>query len=223
MSGLSELGELYGFAQGGAQVQPKDIDEYNQYVVMYPTASGTYLASGTAGTSTQVKGAAFVNTVLDYPRNLLYGCAGSNNLGGTWAVTGLDQFGNYVTETAGFGTVASAGSVYGTQIFAKVLTGTFTFAAGSAGNGTPQLGVGTVGTSVYWGLPVKLGGSTDVKTITWVNNGAVTAVNGGTVGGYVDTTRHAFRGTSGVAATDIYAVIFKSTYDNAGKGTMAAL
>jgi hypothetical protein len=223
MSGLGEIGGLPGFPGAGAQVSQKDLDQYVEDQVFYPSVSGTFLASGTAGTSTQVKGASFVNNALDYPRNLLYGVAGSNNVGGTWAVTGYDQFGNYVTETAGFGTVATVGSVYGTQIFAKVLTGTFTFAAGSAGNGTPQLGVGTVGTSVYWGLPTKLGGSADVKTITWINNGVVTAVNGGTVGAYVDVARSAFRGTSGVAITDIYMVTVKSTYDNTGKGTMCGL
>lgn len=226
MSGLSELGELPGFAGGGAQVQQRDIDQYEIYTVLYPSVSATGIGTMAGGTNGQTKALVLINQYSDYPRNLMYSLVGTNDCGGTFTINGLDQFGSPVTESAGFGTVAAgtpAGSVYGTQVFAKVLSGSFTFAVGSAGSGSARVGFGTIGTSTYFGLPSRIGGSTDVKTITWINNGAVTAVNGGTIGAYVNVAQHAFRGTSGVAITDIYNVTFKPTFDNAGKGTMANL
>ena len=223
MSGLGELGGLPGFVESGMQVSQGDIDQYVNYMVLNPVVSNVFVGTAIVGTSTQTKALVLINKALDYPRNLLYSVAGTNDIGGTWTVNGVDQFGKAVTEVKGFGTLASAGSAYGTQIFDSVTSGSFTFAVGSAGNGSAQLGVGTVGTSVWFGLPCKIGGTSDVKGVTWINNGAGTSINGGTVGAYVDATRHAFRGTNGIAITDVFVVQIKSTYDNTTKGTMCAL
>ncbi len=237
MSGLGELGENPGFVTAGAQVQQRDIDQYDLIAIDSPSVSNAWIGTAAGGTNAQVKALVVVNAVCDYPRNLLYSVIGTNDVGGTWTVNGFDQFGSAVTETAGFGTKAAgtpAGSVFGTAIFAKVTSGSWTFASGSAGNGSAQVGFGTLSNgsaqSNWFGLLAKLGGTSDVKTITWITTNTVTTLAGGTALGTLvgfqgngSLPSSAFQGTSGVAVTDHYKVIFKPTFDHVGKGNMAAL
>lgn len=237
MSGLGELGELPGFTTAGASVQQKDIDQYDTISIDSPSVSNTWIGTAAGGTNAQAKALVLINAVCDYPRNLLYSVVGTNDVGGSWTVNGFDQFGSAVTETAGFGTSAAgtpAGSVYGTAVFAKVTNGSFTFAAGSAGNGSAQIGFGTNSNgsaqSNWFGLLAKLGGTSDVKTITWITTNTVTTLNKGTALGTLvgyqgngSLPNSAFQGTAGVAITDHYKVIFKPTFDHIGRGPMANL
>lgn len=230
---MSGLGAHFpGFGPGySGQVAQNDIDQYYRTTVDNPVVSNTWVGTAAGGTSGQSKALVLINKYLDHPRNLLYSVVGTNDVGGSWTIKGADQFGSAITETVGFGTAAAgtpAGSAFGTAIFARVDSGTFTFAVGSAGNGSAQLGVGTLSNgsaqSNWFGLLTKIAGTGDVKMISWVSSATPTTLNAGTAfGTLINTSTHSFQGTSGVATTDHYKVLTKSTYDNTTKGTMCAL
>lgn len=228
MSGLKE--DQFGFGPAKRQVTPDEIDRYEQYVVVNPSISPTWVGTAAGGTAGQAKALVLINKNLDYPRNLLYGVVGTADMGGTWVINGKDQFGQVVSETVVLGTAAAgtpAVAVAGTKIFAQVTSGTFTVAATGVGSGSARLGVaiGTAATSKYYlGLPSKIGAVTDVKTISWSKEFVQTTLNGGTVDStLVNTTSHAFNGTSIMGGTETFVVSFKPTYDNAGKANMALL
>jgi len=227
MSGLNEIGGLYGFAQGDSQVQPRDIDQYHRVNTGILSTSATWIGTAAGGTSTQAQPLVLINTFTDYPRNLLYSQVGTADNGGTWTVNGYDQFGQRITETVGNGTVAAGTPAWtkaGTAIFLKVVSGTFTTATAGVGLGSPRIGVavGTAGTVAFkLGLMQKIGGSADVKSITWTTQNVVTTLNGGTIGSLVDATNHAFTGTSIMAGTESYSAILKTSFDNSGRSRLA--
>lgn len=226
MSGLGEVEQAFNV---GARVQPSDMDEYKRIQTGVLSISATWVGTAAGGTNAQTKALVLINTLLDYPRNLLYGVVGTNDVGGTWTVNGFDQFGQGITEVVGNGTVAAgtpAWAVAGTKIFAKVTSGSYTFASGSAGSGSARIGVaiGTAGTTAFkLGLLTKIASTADVKAITWTTQSLPTTLNGGTIGSYVDTTNHAFTGTSIMAGTETYAVLLRSTWDNKQKANLAGL
>lgn len=229
MSGLGDLGGLEQFTPGyGGQVQQKDIDQYVTDYVIHPSVSATFMALGTngggGGTALVIKSA-----LPDYPRNFLYQVTGGT-VGGTITAVGVDQFGQAQTESVVIGTAAAGGSKSGTAIWGSLTAGTYFPIANN--NGTASIGFGTksgansTAGANWFGLPVKISAATDVRSITWINNGTPTSLNGGTnfgtlinVGGTLSP--HAFQGTSGVAATDEYVVTIKTQFDNLGKGTMS--
>lgn len=218
------------FAFSGNQVTPDEVDEYRQYVIANPSTSATWVGTAVAGTSTQAKALVIINKTLDYPRNLLYGAVGTNDIGGTWTVNGKDQFGNTIQESVGSGTVAAgtpAFAVAGTKIFAQVTSGTFQFATGSAGNGSARLGVaiGTAANAKYYlGLPDKIGAVSDVKSIAWSKEFVQTGLNGGTVDStLVSTSLHAIAGTAIMGGTESFVVLYKPTADLSGTTNQANL
>lgn len=218
------------FTFSGNRVTPDEIDRYEQYVVINPSISATWVGTCAAGTSTQSKALVLINKNLDYPRNLLYGVVGTNDVGGTWTVNGKDQFGNTITESVGSGTAAAgtpAFAVAGTKIFSQVTSGTFTFATGSAGNGSAQLGVaiGTAATAKYYlGLPSKIAAVTDVKSISWSKENVQVTMNGGTVDStLVGTTNHTFCGTGIMGGTETFVVLYRPTTDLSGTTDQAGL
>ena len=221
MSGLSE--KFYGFIESGGQVSPRDIDRYERINTGVLSISATWVGTAAGGTSTQAKPLVLINKLLDYPRNLLYSAVGTSDMGGTWVVNGKDQFGQVITETVANGTVAQgtpAFAVAGTKIFAEVTSGTFTVTTGALGAGSARIGVaiGTAGTAAFkLGLLTKIGGSADVKSITWISSDVPTTLNGGTIGAYVDATNHAFTGTSIMGGTESYSVLLKPSFDNSGR------
>jgi hypothetical protein len=227
MSGLGEHFPAFQF--GGAQVAPRNIDRYEYINTGILSISATWVGTAAGGTSTQAKTLVLINKLLDYPRNLLYSCVGTNDMGGTWVVNGIDQFGQVIQETVTNGTVAAgtpAFAVAGTKIFAEVKSGTFTVTTGAVGAGSARIGVavGTAGTLAFkLGLLSKIEGSTDVKSITWVKENTVTTLNGGTIGAYVDTTNHAITGSAVMGGTESYKIIMKPTFDNLNKTNLAAL
>ncbi len=230
MSGLNEIGGLPGFSVG-AQASPKDLDQYSTVVVDNPVVSNTWFGTMAGGTNGQTKALVSINKIADYPRNAFYSVVGTNDVGGTFTINGVDQFGQAQTEVAGFGTAAMgtpAASVFGTVIWAKINSGSFTFASGSAGNGSAQVGVGTTtsGTNQnnWFGLLTRIAGTADVKAITWIDSVTTTTLAGGTtLGTSVSVARNAFQGTSGVKTTDHYRVLVKSSFDNTGKPPLAGL
>ena len=204
----------------GNLVTPDEMDQYIKYDVINPGTSLTWVGTCAAGTNAQAKALVLINKSLDYPRNLMYGVVGTNDVGGSWTVNGYDQFGVTVTETVGNGTVAKgtpAFSNVGTQIFAEVTSGTFTFATGSAGNGSAQLGVplgGTDGSIAYFGLPTKISAITDVKSITYMTEFAPKTLDGGTISTtLVDATNHRFCGTADLDGTTSYSVTINPKYN----------
>lgn len=231
MSGLGENGLFYGANSGNniVTVQQKDIDQYVVDYVIHPSVSATYMALGTngggGGSAIGIKSA-----TPDYPRNFLYQITGGT-VGGTFIAGGVDQFGSPITETVVIGTAATGGSKSGTAIWGSLTYGSYFPIA--ANNGTPSIGFGTkvgansVAGANWFGLQVKINGTTDVRQVTWINNGTATSINAGTnIGSLVGApggtnSIHAFQGTSGVAITDEYVVTVKTTYDNTNKGIMS--
>lgn len=205
---------------GGNRVTPDELDQIIDYTVMYPATSATFLGTCAGGTSTQAKALVITNKALDYPRTLLASVVGTADMGGVFVVNGKNQFGDTIAETITIGTAAAgtpAGSAAGTMIFSEVTSGTFTVATTASGAGSAQLGVaiGTAaGAVAKFGLPVKIKSVNDVKSITWINDGGATAINGGTVqsSSYVGTSNFDFQGSAVVATTDIYKVRVRSTY-----------
>lgn len=169
-------------------ITPDEIDRYEVVTIVNPntlTASafiGTYAVAGTSAANSLV----IVNAIPDWPRNLEYAIAGTGaGMAGTTIVTGRDQFGNVITETFASGTASNGGTVVGTKIFAQVTSGTHSFGT-AVGNGTARLGLGTTGTTAQFGLPFKVGGTTDLKLLSInAGTGGVT-VNGGTIAAFVN-------------------------------------
>jgi hypothetical protein len=227
MSGLGERFPELQFA--GAQATPSELDRYERISTGVLSVSATWVGTAAGGTSTQAKPLVLINTLLDYPRNLLYSVVGTNDMGGTWVVNGFDQFGQPITETVANGTVAAgtpAWAVAGTKIFEKVTSGTFTVTTGAVGAGSARLGVaiGTSGTTAFkLGLLTKIAGSTDVKAITWIKENVVTTLGGGTIGAYVDSTNHAFSGSAIMGGTEAYTVLLKPSWNNLNKVSLAGL
>lgn len=197
----------------GNKVTPDEVDRYEVYSVISPGIGAASIGSATAGTVSEVFALGLANVRPDYPRNLLATWTGSASLSGTIAVTGKNQFGEAISESFALaqGTQVT-GTDAGSEIFAEVTSSTSTFGTGVSGTGTASLGYAIAGTACKFGLPAKIGGSADVKSITWTADGLAVALGGGTIGAYVGTAKHEFAGTETLAGTMSYQVWFKPTY-----------
>ncbi len=231
MSGLNEIGGLPGFVAAGQQVSPRDIDRYEQYFIFAPSADTAYM--GTVSSATANSPVILKSITPDYPRNLAYSITGvAGGMGGTFVARGQDQFGGTVVETVAFASAAGGGTVQGTAIFAKFGTAIMTpVGLGGTAVGTAAIGFGTAAgiTGNWFGLPAKIGGTADVKSITWITTNTSTPMNLGTAMGTLVSAsggtrpQHAFQGTSGVAVTDRYLITYKPTFDNAGRAPIGGL
>lgn len=170
-------------------------DAYQVVTIVNPntlTASafiGTWAVAGTSASSALV----IVNAIPDWPRNLEFAIAGSAaGMTGTAVINGYNQFGVQIQESLTFAGAANGGTVAGTKVFAQVTNGTLTYGT-AIGSGTARLGLGTTGTTALFGLPFKVGGTTDLKLLS-VNagTGGVT-VNGGTIAAYIDVPNSALK------------------------------
>jgi len=203
--------------QTGNKVTPDEIDRYEVYTVANPAISATFFGTATAGTVSQVVAIGLGNTQADYPRSIAAVFSGSASLSGTVAVTGKDQFGIVRTESLALAQGTQwVGTANSAVPFARVTAATATFGTGVVGTGTVSLGVAIAGTAALFGLPVKIAGTTDVKSITWTTAGLAVALNGGTVGAYVGTTNHTFAGTETLAGTMTLQAWVKSTWKAKG-------
>lgn len=180
-----------GIRFSGERITPDESDEYVTYAISNPgTANpvwfGTAPIAGTSGTN------AFVITNLypDYPRNVLFSMTGSAaGMAGTVTVVGVDQFGSAITETISYGTASNGGTSAGTKVFGRVNSATMQFGT-AVGNGTPKLGLvngtSSVGTC-YFGLPVKIQGTADIRFASIVAGTGPVSFNGGSVSSYIGT------------------------------------
>lgn len=208
-----------GVRFSGFKVSPDEMDMTMQYTVMHPSVDPVWFGTSTVGTQTQAKALVVTNIRADYPRNLVgaVAAAAGSVAGGTWVVNGKNQFGATIQESVAIAPATGGGTVAGTKIFAQVSSGTFTFGTGDPGNGTPRLGVaiGTAATLQHlFGLPDKIASTADVKNLLWINNGTSTTVNGGSIGAYVGTANHTFKGTAVVAVTDRFVVSYRSSFNS---------
>lgn len=204
------------------KVTPDEVDMRVRYTVLKPsigTAAVGTIAAGTVAAAWTV-----VNTVMDYPRNLLFTVVGpSGGVGGTTVINGKDQFGRTQSETITIGSANAGGTQAGTKIFDTVSSGTY-YPNGVDNTSTATLGytAGTAATLKFlMGLPVKIGATSDVKRITYIKNGTVTALTGGTISAYVQTATHSFSGTEILAATSDYVVDILSTYSSENDAPVA--
>ena len=199
------------------KVTPDEIDRYEVYHVINPGIGAADLGSATEGTVSEVTAIGFVTIKPDYPRTLLATWTGSASLSGAVAVTGKNQFGETISEDFSLaqGTQIT-GSDAGTKIFAELTSATATMGTGVSGTGTVSLGYAIATTAAAFGLPAKIGGTADVKSITWTKDGLAVALNQGTIGAYVGTAYHEFSGTETLAGTMSYTVWYKPTYKAKG-------
>lgn len=205
------------FRFSAAKVGADEVDMNRQYIIMHPSVDPVWFGTSTVGTQTQARALVVTNTKADYPRNLVgaVASAAGSVSGGAWVVNGKNQFGDTIQETVTVAPATGGGTVAGTRIFAEVSSGTFTFGTGDPGNGTPRLGVaiGTAATDQHlFGLSDKVGAVSDVKSITWINNGTATTLNGGTISALVGTANSTFQGTAVVAVTNRYVVNMRSSF-----------
>lgn len=208
----------------GRQITSGEMDRYAFPNVDTPSVDTAWYAAGTVA-GTAVTALALKNQLADWPRNVAY-CFTGGTSGGTITANLIDQFGVAVTESVSLGSIAGGGTVYGTAIAAKFIsgtvnpntstTGTYTIGNGTASNGSAQ--------SNWFGFMTKINAISDVKNIRWSNNGTVVGLNKGTsIGTLVNLNTHSFQGTSGVAITDTYTVTLKPMFDNNAFGTMCNL
>jgi len=204
LTGISGVGGLPYLALGG-KIKQREIDQYQQYVVMKPSIGASAVVAECSGTATA--GTIAIN-YPDYPRNLSmkYVEASGTAAVATATVHGHDQFGNVISENL-VNTNSGAVTVNGTKVFSYVGTVTLGGASTAAGDDVAIGYVNADGTTKF-GLPTKVRGSADVKRYTWVDN-ATTKQGTCTV----DTTIHAVvLATGTVSNQDDHIFLIKSNY-----------
>ena len=211
MSGLKRHLHALTIANSEFAVTPDEVDRYEVVTISAPGINTAWWASaGTAGTAAEVA-CVLISEIADWPRNVRFALAGTGvGMAGSLDLVGVDQFGGSVSETLGFGSADNGGTVVGTKVFAAVNSGTLRYGT-AVGNGTPAIGFVT-GTNCLFGLPLKIGGTTDVVLLSQaVGTGAV-AYNGGTVAGFVNTAYHAIRPAATITGTTVINVWVNPTY-----------
>lgn len=198
------------------KVSPDEMDAYTVYNIVNPstTALGTlFVASGgTAGTAAEV--ALVVNNKYpDYPRNVAFNIHGTGAaLGGTLKINGNDQFGSGITESITFSKANNGGTGVGTKVFGQFTGGTLYYGT-AVGDGTPNIGLDG-GTSCLFGLPCKIGGTSDIVHMSMSQGTGPITVGGGTaIGSLVDKNVHAVRPFAALGGTSFMNVWVKSTYN----------
>jgi len=222
MSGLKKHLHALTIANSEYAVVPDEIDRYEVFTIK-PAIDTTFWASaGTAGTAASVA-MTITNRLPDWPRNINFALAGSaTGMAGTLVVNGKDQFGKSITESLGFGSADNGGTVVGTKVFAQITSGTLNYGT-AIGNGTPAIGF-VPGTNCLLGLPVKLGGTSDVVHLGMNAGTGPVTYGGGTIAAFVDTTVHAVRPATDLDGTSVVEVWVKPSYKNENQvGVMANL
>jgi len=223
MSGLKKYMPPLRDGQLGTQgpvgaITPDEIDSYVVYNVINPTQGATGAGANWVGTVTSgtedVAAVVVRNAILDYPRNLEFAIAGSAaGMAGTMTVNGRDQFGSVISESIGFTAAANGGTDVGTKVFAQVTNGTVNFGTFAGANGTARVGVDSNGTTALFGLPVRIGGTTDVKLLTRTTGTGAVTVNGGTIAAFVNVPMSAVAAPADLTGTYTLTAWVKPTYN----------
>src|SRR3990167_6961892 len=214
-----------GIAFSGIKVTSDELGWDQQYFVINPSIDTAWFGTTAIGSAELQK--AFVGNIVtergyaDYPRNAVYAvaaAAGSTH-GGTWTVNGIDQFGSAVSETVTLATATGGGTTIGTQVFSKINSGTFSFINENGTSvGTPKVGAGTSGTTALFGLPSRIGATTDIKYIGGNMLGVGTQTNctqvfNGTPSSAAMLVQNAFKAPANVpAGTCTFVVRYRSSY-----------
>lgn len=203
------------FRFGGNKLSPDEFDARLRYTILYPSVGAATV--GTLAAGTVAAAWTIVDTKLDYPRNVLFSVAGpSGGVGGTCVLNGSNQFGVSIQETVTIASANAGGTAAGTKIFDTVTSGTY------YPNGVDNTSTATVGYAFgtatgmigLFGLPVKIGATSDVKRVTRIFNGVRSAINGGTIAGYIGTANHTFADPTIGSATNCYVIDILSTYNS---------
>lgn len=218
-----------GLRFGGQGVSPDEMDAYQVYTVNNPVTAllgvssvGTAAVSGTSGTTTLV----VTSKYPDYPRNIALAVTGTGGgMSGTLTINGFDQFGSPITEAIGVGTADNGGTTSGTKVFGQFASGTIILGT-AVGNGTTTVRF-VAGTDCLFGLPVKIGATTDVVHYGHTTGTGMVNIGGGTaIGSLVNTNVHAFRPFAAFVGTSFFNVWVRSTFNsearNIARGTQAA-
>lgn len=174
-------------------ITPDEMDRY-EVVDITPSGAVTAMIGTTAvGGTSAVSAVVVVSAIPDWPRNAEFAVTGTGaGMAGTLVYNARDQFGSAYQETISLGTAANGGTAVGTKVMAQFISGTVSFGT-AVGNGTTRIGLGTTGTTALLGLPVKIGGTTDLKHLAWtVGTGAV-IINGGTIAAFIDVANSAIK------------------------------
>ncbi len=231
MSGLKQNQpalRIRGTTSEGAMIKdfavtPDEIDRYEVYTIISPSSNeafvGTCAVNGTSGEEALVAD----NILLDYPRSLECAMKGTHgDMTGTMTINGKDQFGASITETFAIVKAANGGTTVGTKIFSSVRSGTFAFGT-AVGSGTVSLGVGTTGTTALFGLPFKIGGTTDIKMFSYTAGTGGIAIGGGTIAAFVGTQYHHIKAPDDIIGTISYQIWAKPTYNSEEEGLVCGM
>jgi len=197
-------------------VTPDEQDAYVVYNVNNPSTAALapeFMGTAAIGGTSSVQAIVVANKYPDYPRNLSFVTVGTGaGMAGTLELNGFDQFGSSITETFETGTAANGGTVVGTKVFGQITSGTVSLGT-AVGNGTSKITFAP-GTNCLFGLPVKIGATTDVVHYGMSAGTGPISVGGGTaIGSLVDSGVHAFRPFAAFGGTTFFNVWVKSTYN----------
>lgn len=232
MSGLKRgLPELRFTSNFGSTplyaVTPDEIDRYEVITIDAPTPDtglvSKWVGTGAiAGTSTN-EALVLTNVIPDWPRNIEFGLSGSAaGMAGTLIMTGYDQFGSVITETLTVATASNGGTAVGTKVFGQFTSGSIQLGT-AVGNGTTRVGLGTTGTTALFGLPFKVGGTTDLKLLTWTTGTGALSVNGGTIAAFINVPMHALKSPFNVVGTTSMTAWLRPTFNSENLGLVANL
>jgi hypothetical protein len=199
-------------------VTDDEMDAYRVYSIVMPNGInasqwfGSWAVAGTAATGNLV----IINALPDYPRNAEFSLTGTAaGMTGTATINGKNQFGEAIQEIFTFAGAANGGTVVGTKVFAQITNGTLAFGT-AVGNGTARLGMGTAGTTTLFGLPCRIAGTGDVRSISVVAGTGGVTVNGGTIGAFVNVGQSAIKLPGTLAGTMTINAWVRPTYQNEG-------
>ncbi len=211
MSGLKRHLHALTIANSEYAITPDEVDRYEIFSISAPGINTAWWASaGTAGTAASVA-CVLISEIADWPMNVRFALAGSAaGMAGSLDIVGVDQFGGSVSETITFTAADNGGTGVGTKVFAAINSGTLRYGT-AVGNGTPAIGFVT-GTDCLFGLPLKIGGTTDVVLLSQANGTGAVSYGGGTVAAFVNTAYHAIRPAATVTGTTTINVWVNPTY-----------
>ena len=188
-----------------------DLQAYKFYYILKPDVATNSIVAA-EDVSSDVTACTLAKTTLDYPRNLLYTLTdnSSDTLEAIFTTVGYDQFGELVTEVVEVDYNVSA-TTDGSQIFSEIVSIAID-GTNNTTSDTADVGVSITTDVASFGLPDKIGAVTDIKAVTFVDNGVVAMQN-------IDSTsvvvaRHCFRPEQTVAVADDYVIRYKSSAYN---------